>query len=119
MPLVACSWDLLEDPDQPWRPCLLERCRRFERGIIDRLPASLISFGMPTTSRNGSIPMFADGLRGGLILRPTPAEVRCAFPMDGSTRWKPDGCACPFIGDIKTGKAKAADCSNWCTLVAF
>ena len=107
-------WDLLEDQQQPWRPCLLEECKRSNRGKLERFPTSLIYANMPNRGKNDSVPMFADGLRGGLILRPTAAQVRCAYPADGHSRWNADGCACPFPGDIKKGLKRADDCERWC-----
>jgi hypothetical protein len=107
-------WDLLEDPAAPWLPCLRPDCKHFERGRLDRLPSSLIYRSMPNRGKNDSIPMFSDGLRGGLILRPTPSQVRCAYPSDGHSRWNADGCACPFVGDVAKGKRRADDCSRWC-----
>ena len=107
-------WDQLEDPKAPWQPCLRDNCKRFERGRLDRLPSSLVYRRMPNRGKNESIPMFSDGLRGGLILRPTAAQIRCAYPADGHSRWNADGCACPFVGDVAKGIRRADDCSRWC-----
>ena len=107
-------WDVLEDPQAPWLPCLRPECKQFSRGRLDRLPSSLIYRNMPNRGKNESIPMFADGLRGGLLLRPTSAQVRCAYPSDGHSRWNSDGCACPFLPDVAKGKRRADDCSRWC-----
>ena len=103
----------------PWRPCMREACGRTDlhrqnRGQLERIPTSLIYANMPNRGKNGSVPMFADGLRGGLILRPTASEVRCAYPADGHSRWNADGCACPFPGDIAKGLKRAGDCERWC-----
>lgn len=107
-------WDQLEDPRAPWRPCLRDTCKHFERGRLDRLPSSLIYKAMPNRGKNDSVPMFADGLRGGLVLHPSAAQIRCVYPSDGHSRWNSDGCACPFIGDVKAGRKRADDCSRWC-----
>jgi hypothetical protein len=115
MGVLIHVWDQLEDPGLPWMPCLRTSvCKHTERGRLDRLPSSLIYKGMPNRGKNNSVPMFSDGLRGGLILRPTASEVRCGYPADGHSRWNSDGCACPFVGDIAKGKKDRNDCSRWC-----
>jgi hypothetical protein len=106
------SWDKMEDPEQPWLPCLQERCERHERGKTNFLPASIIYYAMPHP--NSTIPMFGGGLRGGVVLRPMPSELRCAYPADGNSRWRSDGCSCPFIGHVQSGRARASHCVHWC-----
>ena len=107
-------WDMLESPAAPWQPCLHEGCKKGPRGMLERLPSSLIYRNMPNLGKNDSVPMFADGLRGGLILRPSPSQVRCVYPSDGHSRWNADGCSCPFPGDVQKGLRRADDCSRWC-----
>jgi hypothetical protein len=85
---------------QAWKPC--EACP-----LANRLATSLVYKRMASRGPNHTIPVFANGIRGGFILRPQQARLRCAYPVDGGTRFKSDGCnGC-------LGKGCHAD--GWCT----
>lgn len=113
-----------EDRREPWLP---SATLGLVRVASDRLPASLIYARLERIwtdsgcSRaclrfNGTIPMpLGDGLRGGYVLQPTAEQVRCAFPRDGGSRFKPDGCACRAMALTQTNaSADVDDCNRWC-----
>ena len=84
---------------------------------MDRMPTSLIYARRQRIWDGGNrtlIPVpLGDGARGGIVLRPTAAQIRCIFARDGNSRWKPDGCTC---GSNRTSRGQAvADCKgSWC-----
>ena len=92
-------WEGSEHEEHPWLPgsktnrhcwTLSDSGKKVKRQC-ERLTASLLYRSMPNRW-NGSIPVAFNGVHGGLVLRPTKQEVRCGYPLDGCSRWKPDGC---------------------------
>lgn len=113
-----------EDAREPWLPAAR---LGFSRVLHDRLPASLIYAGLERIWTdegctrvclrfNGTIPMpLGEGMRGGYVLQPMANQVRCAFPSDGGSRFKPDGCACKAMSLVQThASAEIDDCNRWC-----
>lgn len=86
--------DYTEDPQLRWMPCNTSRTPRqcAAASHPDRIPASFLFDGMPNRDEAGSLAIMGQGIRGGVVLHPAHARVRCAFGEDGNTRYKPEGC---------------------------
>lgn len=96
--------DYTEHEAEPWRPC--EGCAH-----ANRVAASLAYGRMVGRGVNGSIPLFASGTRGGVIVRPGSARLRCSYPGDGRSRFKSDGCIGGCI-------VRGCHARTWCSPVA-
>lgn len=102
--------DFTEDPYSRWLPCNRSRTpgRCAAASHPDRIPASFLFEGMPNRDEAGSLAIMGQGLRGGVVLHPAYARVRCAFGEDGNTRYKPGGC-----GEwCDEGSARSSRCAN-------
>lgn len=98
-------YDYTEDPRHGWLPCPLNRtCHSATKR--DRWTGSFLYKGMPFKNKENNIPIFADGIRGGILYNRSFVHIRCMYGEDGNTRYKHNGCEpqCPHSQSI--------DCRN-------
>lgn len=102
--VILHVFDYTENWNNKWLPCPRnQKCH--DATHRDRWTGSFIYKKMPFENRQGNIPIFADGIRGGIIYNISNIKIRCIYGEDGNTRYKLKGCEpqCKYSKSIICG----------------
>ena len=89
--IVLHVFDYTEDKTKKWLPCPSDhRCHSATQR--DRWTGSFLYKGMPFANKNNNLPIFADGIRGGIVYNISYINIRCIYEEDGNSRYKSEGC---------------------------